>query len=404
MPTVGKPELLSPAGDYEKLTMAVAYGADAVYLAGTRYGMRAGAGNFSEEELRRAVELCHSRGVKVHVTCNTVPRDDELAELPAFLRFLDEIGADALIVADVGVMDMAVRNAPHCALHVSTQTGVANYATARVLHDMGASRVVLARELTLDEIADIRAHVPESLELEVFVHGAMCVSFSGRCLLSNYLTGRDANRGMCAQPCRWKYHLMEEQRPGQFMEISEDGGTYILNSRDLCMIGHIPEILAAGAHSLKIEGRAKSAYYAGAVTGAYRQAVDAAVAGRPLDPVWFREMELISHRPYSTGFYFDPAGPGQYDGSAMYFSDCEAAAFVESCGPDGTAVLTQRNKFCTGDELSLMMPGAVPVTFTAGKMKNGDGETIESVPHPLMRFSMRLPVQAPPLSVIRKLK
>ena len=404
MPTVGKPELLSPAGDYEKLTMAVAYGADAVYLAGTRYGMRAGAGNFSEEELRRAVELCHSRGVKVHVTCNTVPRDDELAELPAFLRFLEEIGVDALIVADVGVMDMAVRNAPHCALHVSTQTGVANYATARVLHEMGASRVVLARELTLDEIADIRAHVPESLELEVFVHGAMCVSFSGRCLLSNYLTGRDANRGMCAQPCRWKYHLVEEQRPGQLMEISEDGGTYILNSRDLCMIGHIPEILAAGVHSMKIEGRAKSAYYAGAVTGAYRQAVDAAIAGRPLDPVWIREMELISHRPYSTGFYFDPAGPGQYDGSAMYFSDCEAAAFVESCGPDGTAVLTQRNKFCTGDELSLMMPGAVPVTFTAGKMKNGDGETIESVPHPLMRFSMRLPVQAPTLSVIRKLK
>ena len=404
MPTVGKPELLSPAGDYEKLTMAVAYGADAVYLAGTRYGMRAGAGNFSEEELRRAVELCHSRGVKVHVTCNTVPRDDELAELPAFLRFLDEIGADALIVADVGVMDMAVRNAPHCALHVSTQTGVANYATARVLHDMGASRVVLARELTLDEIADIRAHVPESLELEVFVHGAMCVSFSGRCLLSNYLTGRDANRGMCAQPCRGKYHLVEEQRPGQLMEISEDGGTYILNSRDLCMIGHIPEILAAGVHSMKIEGRAKSAYYAGAVTGAYRQAVDAAIAGRPLDPVWIREMELISHRPYSTGFYFDPAGPGQYDGSAMYFSDCEAAAFVESCGPDGTAVLTQRNKFCTGDELSLMMPGTMPVTFTAGKMKNGDGETIESVPHPLMRFSMRLPVQAPTLSVIRKLK
>ena len=350
------------------------------------------------------MELCHSRGVKVHVTCNTVPRDDELAELPAFLRFLDEIGTDALIIADVGVMDMATRNAPRCALHVSTQTGVANYATARVLHDMGASRVVLARELTLDEIADIRAHVPESLELEVFVHGAMCVSFSGRCLLSNYLTGRDANRGMCAQPCRWKYHLMEEQRPGQFMEISEDGGTYILNSRDLCMIGHIPAGLAAGAHSLKIEGRAKSAYYAGAVTGAYRQAVDAALAGRPLDPVWIRETELISHRPYSTGFYFDPAGPGQYDGSAMYFSDCEAAAFVESCGPDGTAVLTQRNKFSTGDELSLMMPGAAPVTFVAGEIKNADGEPIDSVPHPMMRFSMCLPVQAPSLSVIRKLK
>ncbi len=399
-----KPELLSPAGDWEKMTMAVAYGADAVYLAGHSFGMRSGAGNFNPDELTRAVAYCHKRGVKVYVTCNTVPHDRELRQLPEYLMLLNEAGADAVIAADIGVMEMVRRYAPRCALHASTQTGIANSETALALRRLGADRVILARELTLEEIREIRENTPAELELEVFVHGAMCVSFSGRCLLSDYLTGRDANRGQCAQPCRWKYHLVEEKRPGQYMEITEDGGTYILNSRDLRMIEHLPEILETGVTGLKIEGRAKSAYYAGAVTGAYRQALDAAMEGRAPDPVWVRETELVSHREYSTGFYFDSRGPGQYNGSSMYTSGCDVAAFVEACAEDGQALLSQRNKIAPGDALSLMMPGRQPVFWTAGEMQDEAGAPIDSTPHPMMRYRMKLPVQAPPFSVVRRMK
>lgn len=399
-----KPELLSPAGDFEKLTMAVAYGADAVYLAGNRFGMRTAAGNFDEAELRQAIQYCHERGVKVHVTCNTVPRNEEFAALPAFLELLEDAGADAVIAADIGVMGLVKKFAPSAALHVSTQTGVANYGTACALHDMGASRVVLARELTLQEIAELRAKTPKTLEIETFVHGAMCVSFSGRCLLSNYLTGRDANRGACAQPCRWKYYLMEEKRPGQLFEITEDGGTYIMNSRDLRMIEHLPDLMAAGVDSLKIEGRAKSSYYTAAVTNAYRHALDEAAAGLPVDPVWIEETEMVSHRDYATGFFYDAGGPGQYNGTSMYFSGCDVAAYVEECDAEGNALLTQRNKVSAGDTLSLMMPGKKPVLFTAGGMKTEEGEAIEATPHPMMRFTMPLPEQAPRFSVIRKIK
>ncbi|MBR3585226.1 MAG: U32 family peptidase [Oscillospiraceae bacterium] len=399
-----KPELLSPAGDWEKMTMAVAYGADAVYLAGHSFGMRSGAGNFNPDELTRAVAYCHKRGVKVYVTCNTVPHDRELRQLPEYLMLLNEAGADAVIAADIGVMEMVRRYTPRCALHASTQTGIANSETALALRRLGADRVILARELTLEEIREIRENTPAELELEVFVHGAMCVSFSGRCLLSDYLTGRDANRGQCAQPCRWKYHLVEEKRPGQYMEITEDGGTYILNSRDLRMIEHLSEILETGVTGLKIEGRAKSAYYAGAVTGAYRQALDAAMEGRALDPVWVRETELVSHREYSTGFYFDSRGPGQYNGSSMYTSGCDVAAFVEACAEDGQALLSQRNKIAPGDALSLMMPGRQPVFWTAGEMQDEAGAPIDSTPHPMMRYRMKLPVQAPPFSVVRRMK
>lgn len=275
--------------------MALHFGADAVYLAGAQFGMRAGAENFTPDGIRAAVQLAHAQGAAVHVTCNTLPRDDEMAQLPAYLELLDDAGVDAIIAADLGVITLAKRYAPHVALHVSTQFGVVNSAAAAALHDLGAQRVVLARELSLAEIAAIRAHTPPELELEAFVHGAMCVSFSGRCLLSNYLTGRDANRGRCAQPCRWKYGLTESKRPGQVFDITEDArGTYIFNSRDMCMIDHLPELLAAGITSLKIEGRTKSAYYVGAVTNAYRHALDDAVAGRPLDPVWQREVLQIS--------------------------------------------------------------------------------------------------------------
>ena len=309
-----KLELLSPAGDMERLRMSVAYGADAVYLAGRQYGMRSFAGNFSRDELKEAADFCSAHGVAVHVTCNTMPRNDEIDALPEYLAYLQEIGVSAVIVGDVGVLSLAKRYAPKVKVHISTQASVTNYQAATAWHDLGASRVILARELTLDEISAIRAKTPQALELEAFVHGAMCVSYSGRCVLSNYMSGRDASRGACAQPCRYKYALMEEQRPGEFFPVEEDErGTYIFNSKDMRMIDHVPELLAAGLDSLKIEGRAKSAYYAAVVTGAYRHAVDAALAGEPLDPVWRSELDKVSHRPYSEGFYY--GHPEQYTGA-----------------------------------------------------------------------------------------
>ena len=393
-------ELLAPAGDMERLKMAAAYGADAVYLAGRRFGMRASAVNFPDDALREAVRYAHARGVKVYVTCNTLPREEELKELPGYLAFLQDAEADALIIADLGVLELAKRYAPKLSRHVSTQFGVVNSATAKALYDLGADTVVLARETPLADIRRIRENTPEALRLEAFVHGAMCVSFSGRCLLSNYLTGRDANRGQCAQPCRWKYHLVEETRPGQYFEISEDGGTHIMNSRDMCMIGHIPELLDAGISSFKIEGRMKSAYYTAVITNAYRHAIDAALAGEAPDPVWLRETEMVSHRPYTTGFYFGE--PGQYYPDSMYDAGADVTAVVESCESDGFAVLTQRNKFSVGDELELLTPGDKPVLFRAEALFDEEGEPIADTRRAMMRFSMRLPCAAPALSLVRK--
>ena len=393
-----KPELLCPAGDLERLEMALHFGADAVYLAGEQFGMRAAAGNFSPDGLRQAVRLAHSVGAEVHVTCNTLPRDDELAQLPAFLEQLEDAGADAVIAADLGVMGMVKRYAPHAALHVSTQFGVVNSAAANMLADFGADRVVLARELHLDEIAAIRAKTPPTLELEAFVHGAMCVSFSGRCLLSNYMTGRDANRGRCAQPCRWEYGLVERKRPGEVFQIVEDGGTFLLNSRDMCMIDHLPEVLAAGVTSLKIEGRMKSAYYVGAVTNAYRHALDAVLAGEPVPEVWRRETEQISHRPYSTGFYFGE--PGQYTSESAYFSGAQVCAVVDGV-QDGRPLLSQRNKLRRGDVLELVTPDAPPVEFIAEDMRDLDGTPLDTVPQPMRPFTMPLPIKAAPLALVR---
>ncbi len=395
-----RPEVLAPAGNWEKLTMAVAFGADAVYLAGPGYGMRAAAGSFGPREMARAGTYCRERGVKMYVTVNTIPTDSQMDELPAYLESLDEAGAAGLIVSDLGVLALAKRYAPRAAIHISTQAGVMNAETARMFYDLGAKRVVLAREMTLEQIAALRARAPAGLELEAFVHGAMCVSFSGRCVLSNYLTGRDANQGQCAQPCRWKYHVMEEKRPGEYMELVEDGGTYLFNSRDMCMIGHIPALLDAGVSSLKIEGRTKSAYYAAAVTNAYRHAVDAALAGRPLEPVWEEEVLAVSHRPYCTGFYFGQ--PGQYTADACYFSRYDVAAVVERCDGDGSAWLTQRNRFSPGDGLELLMPGAEPLAFTAGEIWDGEGAPVAAASHAKMALRMALPVPAPPGSILRK--
>ena len=393
-------EVLSPAGDWEKLVMAVAYGADAVYLAGPAYGMRAGAGTFGPEDMARATGYCHGRGVKVYVTVNTIPSDEQMDALPPYLESLDAAGADGLILSDLGVLAMAKKYAPRAAVHISTQAGVMNSHTARMFYDLGASRVVLAREMTLEQIAALRARVPAALELEAFCHGAMCVSFSGRCVLSNYLTGRDANQGACAQPCRWKYHVVEEKRPGELMELTEDGGTYLFNSRDMCMIDHLPEMLAAGISSVKIEGRTKSAYYAAAVTNAYRHAADAAMEGRTLEELWRREVYSLSHRPYSTGFYFGQ--PGQYTDDARYFSRYDVMGVVAACDGEGRAVVSQRNRFCSGDELELLMPGAAPVAFTAGEMFDAQGAPVFAASHPKMELHMRLPVAAPVNSFLRR--
>lgn len=394
-------ELLAPAGDLERLQMAVAYGADAVYLAGNDFGMRAFAGNFDRAGLADAVALCHHNGIRVHVTCNTMPRCGEVDRLPEWLEYLDELGVDAVIAADLGVLRLAQRHAPHLALHVSTQAGITNHEVARAWHELGAKRVILARELSLDEIREIRARTPPSLEIEAFVHGAMCVSYSGRCLLSSYMTGRDAQRGMCAQPCRYEYALVEEKRPGEYFPVFEENGeTYIMNSRDMCMIEHVADLLDAGLDSLKIEGRAKSAYYAAVVTNAYRHAVDAAQAGEPLDPVWVEELDKVSHRPYSTGFYYGQ--PGQHTGDARYVRECQVCAVVEHCDSDGNAVLSLRNKFSAGDEVELVGPGLAPMTFAAPEMEDSNGLPLHEPRKPEMKFKMRLPRAVKPLSLLRR--
>ena len=395
------PELLAPAGDMERLRLAVLYGADAVYLAGTTFGMRSFAGNFDvDTELEEAVRFAHAHGVRVHVTINTMPRNEEVKRLPQYLEKLQSYGVDAMIIADVGVLSLAKQYAPKVEKHISTQASIVNYQSANAWHDLGAKRVILARELTLDEIAEIRAKTPKSLEIETFVHGAMCVSYSGRCLLSNYMTGRDSNRGACAQPCRYEYTLMEEKRPGEYFPVYEDEkGTYIMNSRDMCMIDHIPELMAAGIDSLKIEGRAKSAYYAAIVTGAYRHGIDAAMRGEPIDPVWRDEVEHVSHRHYATGFFFGE--PGQYTESSRYIRDWQVVAIVLSCDENGLATLTLRNKFTQGDEIEIVGPDVRPFSMVAPLMEDEEGLPLTQPRNPQMIFKMQLPQAVPAYSIVR---
>ena len=394
------PELLAPAGDMERLKMAVLYGADAVYLAGTDFGMRAFAGNFEPDELKAAVAYAHAHNVRVHCTINTMPRGDEIVRLPEHLERLNDAGVDAVIVADLGAFTLAGKYAPNCQRHISTQASISNYVTANAWYDLGASRVILARELSLEEIRTIRENTPAELEIEAFVHGAMCVSYSGRCLLSNYMTGRDANRGACAQPCRYQYALVEEKRPGEYFPVYEDEkGTYIMNSRDMCMIDHLPDLIAAGVDSVKIEGRAKSAYYAAIVTGAYRHCIDDVLAGRPLDPVWRAEVEKVSHRHYSTGFFYGQ--PGQFTQDARYIRDWQVVAEVVSCDQRGLATASLRNKFAQGDAIELVGPDVRPVAFTAPMMADETGAPLDEPRHPQMKFQIQLPCYAPPHSFLR---
>lgn len=393
-------ELLSPAGDMERLRLAVLYGADSVYLAGTSFGMRSFAGNFTDDELPRAVQFAHSHGVRVHATVNTMPRNGEADHLPAHLERLADAGVDALILADLGAFTLAEKYAPRCDRHVSTQVSVANYVCAGAWYDLGAKRVVLARELSLEEIREIRAKTPKALEIETFAHGAMCVSYSGRCLLSNYMTGRDSNRGACAQPCRYQYALMEEKRPGEYFPVFEDEkGTYLLNSRDMCMIDHLDDLMEAGVDCIKIEGRAKSAYYAAIITGAYRHAIDDVAAGRPVDPVWRGEVEHVSHRHYSTGFYYGE--PGQYTESARYLRDWQVVALVTDCDSSGHATLSLRNKFAAGDEVELVGPDVKPISFQVPVMEDAEGNTMLEPRTPQMTFRMQLPRPVPTYSILR---
>jgi putative protease len=397
------PEVLAPAGDKERLLAALDYGADAVYLGGSQFTMRAAAGNFSGTQLAEAVSLAHSRGVRVYLTCNTLPRSEELDAFPAFLAEAQAAGVDAVIVADLGLLSMIRTYAPNLEIHMSTQTGIVNYATANMLYDLGVRRVVLARELSLDEIYQIRTHIPEDMEIEVFVHGAMCVSFSGRCLLSAYLTGRDANRGACAQPCRWKYHLMEETRPGQFFPVEEeDTGTYIMNAKDLCMIDFIPELMRAGVSSLKIEGRAKSAYYVSVITNAYRAAVDACLANTPL-PQWVHdEVFQVSHRDYCTGFFFGLPKDCQRYADNSYVRRSDVVGIVDACH-DGMVYATQRNRFFAQDTLEILAPSQPPVSVPLGGMlQDGEGNLIATANHAMMKVAFPCQTVFPAGAVIRK--
>ena len=398
---MAKIELLSPAGDMERLKMSVLYGADAVYLAGTDFGMRSFAGNFTPEELPKAVEFAHSHGVSVHVTVNTMPRNEEIANLPAYLEQLQDAKVDALILADMGAFTLAGKYAPKCARHISTQQSIANYECAKAWYELGAQRVVLARELSLEEIRTIREKTPKELEIETFGHGAMCVSYSGRCLLSNYMTGRDSNRGACAQPCRYQYALVEEKRPGEYFPVYEDEkGTYILNSKDMCMIDHLKDLQDAGVDCIKIEGRAKSAYYAAIVTGAYRHAIDDIAAGREIDPIWRDEVDHVSHRIYSTGFYY--GHPGQYTENSRYIRQWQVCAIVESCDENGLALCRLRNKFAQGDELEVVGPDTKPFAFTVDTMQDIDGNALTEPRKPEMQFYIQLPKAVPPFTILRK--
>lgn len=404
MNTPIRPEILAPAGDEERLRAALQFGADAVYVSGRSYGMRMGCANFDRDGLQRAVAQTHAAGKKLYVTVNILPRNRDLEALPAYFSYLDEIGTDALIISDLGTMELAKQYAPRCALHVSTQFGVVNYATAAALYRLGASRVVLARELSMEEIRQIRRHTPPELELEAFVHGAICMSYSGRCVISNYLADRDANHGECAQPCRWKYRIVEETRPDLPLTLEqEEEGSYLFNANDMNMIAHVAELADAGVVSFKIEGRAKSAYYTAVTANAYRLAVDGYVSsGYAPDYVpepWIQQEVLkISHRPYGTGFYYGM--PAQHLQQGGYIRSYELAAVVEDwC--DGWLRVSQRNRFFLGETVDVLAPGAKPFTFTIKSMLNEHKESIAVAPHATMTVYIPLDHPLPKGTLLR---
>lgn len=394
-------EVLSPAGNLNRLITAVDFGADAVYFAGKEFGMRAAPGNLSIDEIERGVNYAHKNGTKAYITLNTLPRNDEISRLPEFISAAADCKIDAFIVTDVGIINLVKKYAPNTQLHISVQTGIVNYQSAQFYYDLGATRVVVARELTLEEIAEIRAKTPKELELEAFVHGSVCMSVSGRCLLSNYMVGRDANRGDCAQPCRWKYHLVEETRPGEYMPIVEgDDGSYILNAQDMCMIEHLPELHKAGVTSFKIEGRAKTEYYTAAVTNAYRQAVDGYIASGYHDNYKasteiVSEVYKISHRVYSPGFYFGTPKKGQVYDNAGYIRDYQLIALVLDYDEnEGIATVAQRNKFYPGT-YDVLEPKKGSFNITVDRLFNKDMQQLESAKYAadIVKFKCDTPLK-----------
>lgn len=403
-----KMELLAPAGNMEKMKMALLYGADAVYMAGKAFGLRAYGGNFDREELKEAVEYAHNLGKKVYITVNIIPRNEDLEGLDEYLKYLQSIHVDAVLVADMGVFDVCREAAPALPIHISTQASAANWRTIRRWKEMGASRVVLAREVSVKEMADI--HKKVDVELEVFGHGALCISWSGRCLLSNYFTNgkRQSNRGECIQACRFKYSVMEESRPGQYFPIEEDEhGTYIFNSKDLCMIDHIPELIEAGVASLKIEGRMKSVYYVAAVVAAYRKAIDAYYekgADFEVLPEWRAELEKVSHRPYTTAFaYQDPDHTAQEYVKSQPEQSYDFIGLVLKEGTEtGTVIVQQRNHFKTGETVEVLTPHGDVFPLQIGALRNGEGEIVEAAPHPLEELVMETDADLPAYTILRR--
>lgn len=399
-------ELLAPAGNLEKLRIALAYGADAVYFGGKMFGLRAFSENFDQNEIKQGVALAHQAGKKAYVTINVFPHNEDLAALPDYLRFLCECGVDAAIIADPGVYRVARRVTPELPLHISTQANNTNWESVLFWQDMEVRRVVLARELSLADIAEIRRRT--TVELEAFVHGAMCISYSGRCLMSNYFTGRDANRGECAQPCRWKYHLVEETRPGQYFPVLEDEkGTYFFNSKDLCLLPHIPALAAAGLDSFKIEGRMKSIHYVATVVKVYRQALDCYFAdSESFQPrqEWWDELRKISHRPYTTGFYFNKTGSDdQIYGPSTYTQTHDFVGIVKSYdAASGVAIVEQRNNMKVGEEIEVLQPGAPNFSQSISHMADEAGNAIAVAPHPQQLVRMAMDKPAAEFSMLRR--
>lgn len=404
---IKKPEVLAPAGSLSKLKFAFNYGADAVYVGGESFSLREAAENFTLDELREGIEYAHARGKKVYITANIIPHNNDIEEFKKYIKEVAEMGADAAIISDLGLFDIARDLAPDLDIHISTQANNVNYASANAWYKMGAKRIIVARELSIEEIAEIRRNVPEELEIECFVHGAMCISYSGRCLLSNYMTGRDSNLGACAHPCRWKYYLMEEKRPGEYMPVIEnERGTFIYNSKDLCMIRHLKELAEAGVSSLKIEGRVKTEYYVATVTKAYRDALDDAFSGKPFNEKNYLELEKISHREYTTGFFFGkPGGEEQIYTSSSYKRLYDLIGIVEGYDDERKMlVIQQRNKFSVGDKIEILRPEGEFITLTVEKMLNDKFEEIENCPHAMMKLYIPCDEKYPENSILRKEK
>ena len=399
-----KPEILAPAGNFEKLKAAVLYGADAVYLAGKRFGMRSACDNFSDDELTEAVKFAHDHHVKVYVAVNIIPRTNEFDDIIRYLSLIDGLGIDAVIVEDLGIIKTIREKFPSLTIHISTQASVSSVASCIAYRDLGAKRIVLARELSIDQIREIKDNIPDDLELESFIHGSMCIAYSGRCLLSNYLTGRNANRGSCAQPCRWNYTaddigltIREQNRPNDFFDMEQTPeGSFIMSSKDMCMIDHIPELVRSGLDSLKIEGRIKSAYYTAVVTNAYRIALDNYFndpSGYVSDPMLQRELDSVSHREYSTGFFFDdPRITANTVNSPGYIKDKSYLAMAISPSDElGFATFSQRNKFLLGDKVEIISPGKTGMEITIDQLIDEKGNSLDSVPHPQMIFKIKTP-------------